>query len=111
VTGRARSAPVGGMARTSPRRVLIALIGVVACIGVAATLPHVADRLPRPLDTVARSPEQVWTRLFAPRVSPKVRLAGLTPAERDAVRTLAHRLDGRIVWSSNRSGDAPTLSG
>jgi Tol biopolymer transport system component len=86
------------------RRALITLIGIVGCVSVAATLPRLADRLPRPLDTVARSPERVWTRAFAPRVGRSDRLTGLTASERDAVRTLARRLDGRIVWSSNRSG-------
>ena len=43
--------------------------------------------------------------MFPPRVPRKVRLAGLTEPERNAVDALARRLDGLLVWSSNRTGN------
>ncbi len=87
------------------RRIVLGSVVAFACgaAGVAA-LPRVAGELPKPLSDVARLPERVWTRFFPPRVSRQARLAGLTGPEREAVAALARRLDGLIVWSSNRSG-------
>ena len=79
------------------------LLGLLLCAGVA--LPHVVDDLPDPLAGVARLPERLWARLFPPRVSAAARLADLTPPEREAVAQLRRRVDGIIVWSSNRSGN------
>ncbi len=88
------------------RRTIVAgLLGLVFCAGAVAALPRVARDLPKPLSDAARLPERLWTRFFPPRVSKKVRLADLTGPEREAVETLASRLDGLIVWSSNRSGN------
>jgi Tol biopolymer transport system component len=82
-----------------------AVLALVLGAGAVLALAGVADDLPGPLATVARAPERLWTRWFAPRVDPRARLEGLTGPERDAVRALAGRLDGRLVWSSNRSGN------
>jgi Tol biopolymer transport system component len=88
------------------RRVLVALIAALLLgASVVTGLPLVADELPEPLAEVARLPERLWTRLFPPRVSAAARLAGLTGAEQEAVARLGARLDGRLVWSSNRSGN------
>jgi dipeptidyl aminopeptidase/acylaminoacyl peptidase len=43
--------------------------------------------------------------VFPPRVPRRVRLAGLTEPERNAVEALSRRLDGLLVWSSNRTGN------
>jgi WD40 repeat protein len=87
------------------RMTIAACLGLVLAAGAAAGLPRVAHELPEPLGNVARLPERLWTRFFPPRVSKNVRLADLTGPEREAVDALAKRLDGLIVWSSNRSGN------
>jgi Tol biopolymer transport system component len=90
------------------RRRTVAAIGLAAVLlagGALAAAPRVAADLPGPLRTVARMPERLWTRVFPPRVSRKARLADLTGPERDAVRALAGRIDGLLVWSSNRGGN------
>ena len=88
------------------RKLLVGgLVVLVVGVGAVAALPRVADRLPKPAGNVARLPERLWTRIFPPKVSRQVRLAGLTDPERTAVETLARRLDGLVVWSSNRSGN------
>jgi hypothetical protein len=73
--------------------------GVVCASGVIALLAWVANELPRPRGTAARASERLW-QVTAKRD----RLPGLTGPERKAVATLAPRLDGMIVWSSNRGG-------
>ena len=82
-----------------------ALVGLVLLAGGVAALPLVTDELPEPLADVARLPERLWTRVFPPRVAKAARLGGLTDPERETVGRLAGRLDARIVWSSNRSGN------
>src|SRR5574342_629240 len=87
------------------RRVIAGLIVVVlAGAGAVAALPRVVNDLPKPLADVARVPERLWARVFPPQVPRKARLAGLTGPEQEAVRELGGRLDGLVVWSSNRSG-------
>src|SRR5262245_12841358 len=86
-------------------RLVVAGLAVVALVSVGLALPRVSAHLPHSLATVANLPERLLAQVFAPTVPAKVRLAGLTPAEREAVATLAPRLDGRIVWSSNRTGN------
>jgi WD40-like Beta Propeller Repeat len=95
-----------GLAGPRARRVLILVLAVLF-VGAAATagLSRVANELPKPLATVAGLPERVWARFFPPRVPRRVRLADLTPPERQAVDELARRLEGQIVWSSNRGGN------
>ncbi len=88
-----RRAGLGGL-------LILILLGIAA----GATLPRVANQLPTPLAAIAHLPERLHARLFPPRVPRKARLAGLTGSEQDAVGELGHRLDGLIVWSSNRSG-------
>jgi dipeptidyl aminopeptidase/acylaminoacyl peptidase len=83
----------------------VAVVALVLCAGIGVALPRVAGNLPEPLSEVARVPERLWTRVFPPRVSRKARLESLTEPERQAVRTLGERLDGLIVWSSNRGGN------
>jgi hypothetical protein len=78
---------------------------VLGCVATVAALPRVADELPKPLGNLTRLPERLWTHVFPPRVSKAARLADLTGPEREAVDTLARRLDGLIIWSSNRSGN------
>lgn len=85
--------------------VLGAAMGLVLCAGVGAALPWVAEQLPRPWRAAARFPERMWARFLRRHVSETGRLAYLTGPEREAVSVLARRLDGRIVWSSNRSGN------
>ena len=81
------------------------LVALVVTVGAVAGLTWAAHQLPKPLATVARLPERLWTRVLPPRVPKGERLAGLTGPERDAVRALAGRISARITWSSNRSGD------
>jgi dipeptidyl aminopeptidase/acylaminoacyl peptidase len=87
------------------RRLAPAALAIAALIGVALALPRVSPHLPYSLATVANVPERLLARAFPPRVPRKVRLAGLTGPERDAVEALARRVDGRVVWSSNRTGN------
>jgi hypothetical protein len=86
----------------------MAVAGVAAAlVGVAATaaLPRVAHELPEPLASAAALPERLWARLFPPRVPRQVRRADLTGPERQAAGALARRVDGLLVWSSNRGGN------
>jgi len=87
------------------RLIGFSLLGLLLCAGAVAALPHVVEDLPDPLAGVVRLPERLWARLFPPRVSAAVRLADLTAPEREAVAQLRRRVDGLIVWSSNRSGN------
>ncbi len=86
------------------RTILVVLAALVLGSGVVAALPRVAGELPKPWSDVARLPERAWARIFPPRVPKKARLAGLAGPEQEAVRELGRRLDGMLVWSSNRSG-------
>jgi Tol biopolymer transport system component len=86
------------------RLVLTGLI-VAALVGVALALPRVSPHLPHSLATVVNLPERLVARVLPPRVPRNVRLAGLTGVEREVVDALARRLDGRVVWSSNRTGN------
>jgi Tol biopolymer transport system component len=72
--------------------------------GTVAALPGVVNDLPKPLANVARLPERLWAQAFPPRVPKKARLTGLTVSEQAAVRELGRRLDGLLLWSSNRDG-------
>jgi dipeptidyl aminopeptidase/acylaminoacyl peptidase len=87
------------------RRGTAIVLGVLALAGGAAALPGLAHELPKPLASIARVPERLWTRVFPPRVRQKARLDGLTGPEREAVRELGRRFDGLVVWSSNRGGN------
>jgi Tol biopolymer transport system component len=87
------------------RRLALGLLAVLLAAGVVVALPRVAAELPKPLDDVARLPERLWTRVFPPRTPKGARLEGLTGPEREAVARLGGRLDGLLVWSSNRSGN------
>lgn len=90
------------------RRRIVLLGGLVALVvsaGAMAALPRVTDELWKPLATTARLPERLWTRVSSPRVPKRDRLAGLTAPEQDAVKAVAGRINARIVWSSNRSGN------
>ncbi len=82
------------------------LVGVLMVLVVAgvATLPRIANNLARPLATVAHWPERVRAQWFPRRVRRRAQLAGLTDPEQAAVRELSRRLDGLIVWASNRTG-------
>jgi dipeptidyl aminopeptidase/acylaminoacyl peptidase len=84
------------------------IVGVFAALllgaGAVTALSQVANDLPKPLAAVARVPERLWARACPPRVPKKARLAGLSGPEQEAVRELGRRLDGMLVWSSNRSG-------
>lgn len=90
---------------TARRLLLGGMVGLLVCAGAVTALPRVAHELPKPLASVAGLPERLWTRLFPPRVSRSARLAGLTGPEQESVRELARRVDGLVVWSSNRSGN------
>ena len=90
---------------TVRRFAVLGLLGVLLAAGAVAALPRVAAELPKPLDDVARLPERLWTRVFPPRTPKGARLEGLTGPEREAVGRLAGKLDGLLVWSSNRSGN------
>jgi Tol biopolymer transport system component len=94
-----------GWTMNARRISLLGFLGLLLFAGAGAALPRVADDLPEPLSDVARLPERLWTRLFPPRTPTESRLAGLTDPEREAVRVLGARLDGLLVWSSNRSGN------
>jgi Tol biopolymer transport system component len=85
--------------------VVVSLVTLAFGSGAVATLPRIADGLREPLGAIARLPERVSTRVFPRRARKLARLAALTGPEREAVRTLARRLAGQIVWSSNRSGN------
>src|SRR5262249_8610751 len=87
------------------RRLIVAGLGIVALFGVVLALPRVSTHLPHSLETLANLPERLMARVIPPRVPRKVRLAGLSRAERNAVDTLARGLDGLVVWSSNRTGN------
>ena len=88
------------------RRWLVLAVVAMAGLGTAAVaLPRISHRLPHSLETVANLPERLLARVFPPRVPRRVRLAGLTDSERDAVSVLARRLEGQLVWSSNRTGN------
>jgi dipeptidyl aminopeptidase/acylaminoacyl peptidase len=84
---------------------MVALAVLLVGTGAVAALPRVADDLPMPLAAVAHLPQRLWTQAFPPRLAQSARLSGLTGSEQEAGRALAGRLDGRIVWSSNRSGN------
>jgi Tol biopolymer transport system component len=87
------------------RLVVLGSLAVLLAAGAVAALPRVAAELPEPLADVARLPERLWTRIFPPRTPKGARLEGLTGPEREMVGRLAGRLDGFLVWSSNRSGN------
>jgi Tol biopolymer transport system component len=87
------------------RSVVVACLAALLGAGAVVALPLVANELPEPLADVARLPERLWTRVFPPRTPKGARLEGLTGPEREAVARLAGKLDGRLVWSSNRSGN------
>jgi Tol biopolymer transport system component len=86
---------------------MVVLVLTLAAGGLAAllTLPLVAGELPGPIEAMARLPERLWAQVFPPRVPAAALMTGLTPPEQRAVAALAPRLDGRIVWSSNRGGN------
>jgi uncharacterized membrane protein YbhN (UPF0104 family) len=84
------------------RRLALALLGLLALGGGTVAGLFAADRLP---EAVAAPIERLWTRLAPPSLARGARLEGLAPPEVAAVPRLAARLDGLIVWSSNRGGN------
>jgi dipeptidyl aminopeptidase/acylaminoacyl peptidase len=87
------------------RRLLVTGLAIALLVSVALALPRLGAHLPHSLETVANLPERLVAQVLPPRVPASARLAGLTGAEREAVGTLARRLTGHIVWSSNRTGN------
>jgi Tol biopolymer transport system component len=86
------------------RRVVgVGVVGLMLVPSVVAVLPRA--KLPRPLADVALLPERLWSRFLPPRLAGAARLEGLTVAEREAAYGVGRGLDGRLVWSSNRSGN------
>jgi Tol biopolymer transport system component len=86
-------------------RLLVPILGLALGIGAGVALPRVAHELPSSMSIVARLPERLWTRFLPPFVSRRNRVAALTPHEREAVSVLGRKLDGLLVWSSNRNGN------
>src|SRR5215471_2434578 len=86
-------------------RLLIPIVGLALGAVVGVVMPRVAHELPESAAVAARLPERLWTRFLPPLVSRKKRLAALMKPEREAVSVLGRRLDGLLVWSSNRSGN------
>jgi hypothetical protein len=76
-----------------------------AIAGAVTSLTWAAREILDPLATAAGLPERLWTRVSSPRLPKRDGLAGLTAPEQDAVGTVAGRIDARMVWSSNRSGN------
>jgi dipeptidyl aminopeptidase/acylaminoacyl peptidase len=87
------------------RRLIVGGLAIAALAALGLALPQVSPQLPHSLATVVNLPERLLARVMPPRVPRSVRLAGLTRPERDAVDTLARRLAGLVVWSSNRTGN------
>jgi Tol biopolymer transport system component len=87
------------------RRLALVALAIALLSGAAAALPPVSHYLPEPLESIANLPERLVARVLPPSVPRRVQLAGLTGPERDAVDALARRLEGQIVWSSNRTGN------
>lgn len=88
------------------RNVLLgALAALVVIAGGVTALRWAARERLAPLATAARLPERLWTRVSSPRLPKRDRLAGLTAPEQNAVRAVAGRINARMVWSSNRSGN------
>jgi Tol biopolymer transport system component len=87
------------------RRLIVAGFAIAALVGAGLALPRVSPYLPHSLATVANLPERLLARVFPPRVPKSVRLAGLNGAERNTVDALARRVNGLVVWSSNRTGN------
>jgi Tol biopolymer transport system component len=89
------------------RRIVIVLgaLAVVALAGLFGARALHPEGLPEPLAILVDLPERLWTRFFPPRVAVASRLVGLTPAEQAAARSLGQKVAGRVVWSSNRSGN------
>jgi Tol biopolymer transport system component len=87
------------------RRLIVTGCVIALLVSAALALPHLGPHLPPSLEAVANLPERLMAQLVPPSVPAGARLAGLTEAERDAVGVLARRLSGRVVWSSNRTGN------
>jgi Tol biopolymer transport system component len=86
-------------------RLLVPTLGLALGVGAGVVLPRVAHELPVSMSVAARLPERLWTRFLPPFVSRRSRLVGLTRPEREAVSVLGRKIDGLLVWSSNRSGN------
>ena len=87
------------------RRLVFAALAIAVLSGVAVALPQVSHHLPHSLETVANLPERLVARVLPPRVPRSVQQSSLTAPERQTVDALARRLDGLVVWSSNRTGN------
>jgi Tol biopolymer transport system component len=87
------------------RRLVCAALAIAVLGGAALALPGVSHHLPHSLENVANLPERLVARVLPPSVPSSQRLASLTAPERDTVDALARRLEGRVVWSSNRTGN------
>jgi Tol biopolymer transport system component len=85
--------------------VALAVVGALALGGLLALATVPAERMPAKVAALRGLPERLWTRVAPPRVAAAARLAGLTSSEQAAARALGERLAGRVVWSSNRSGN------
>jgi Tol biopolymer transport system component len=87
------------------RRLVFAALAIAVLSGAALALPGVSHHLPPPLEAVASLPERLVARVLPPRVPRRMQLASLTEPERQAAESLGRRLEARLVWSSNRTGN------
>jgi hypothetical protein len=85
--------------------VTVSLLALGLGAGALVALPRVASNLPRPVASLGHLPQRLWAQFVRPPFSKKARLVDLMGPERQAVDALSQRLDGQIVWSSNRSGN------
>src|SRR5262249_21768228 len=92
----------------TPKRVMLrkaSWVGVLILAAVSVwTLPRMAHHWPRAMPPITHWAERVAVWWVPRRAAARVRLRGLTDPEQAAVRTLSRRLDGVIVWASNRTG-------
>lgn len=84
------------------RWTVVALAVIALSAGGWTALAWLPVDLPGPVAAVVHLPERLLTRWIPPKGG---RLEGLVLEEQEAFRTMGRRLDGRIVWSSNRDGN------
>ena len=75
-------------------------VGLVALVLLAVAVQQLWVR---GAPSLTRLTERVLTRWFPPEPPPQV--PGMSALERGAWRVLGRRLDGRLLWSSNRNGN------
>jgi Tol biopolymer transport system component len=102
----------GSVRLTRRRWVIVAVLGALVVLGGVTAARLAIPTVWRAVRPLVRLPEQIWgyavgqwVMWVPPRVPEDIRVDGLNPAERATVQALARRLDARIVWSSNRSGN------